>query len=148
MQRWFHARDFAVDRQQQVLPTRFDGRLLHIERIEIVRLIQPADQSVQCQAEQTESPRPVRQIKTQFASIQMSATANAKPGHVVLVITNKNERRLSVQFPVFNADTQMQKGKPAKRQHRRPRECRPFAPLKLFLLRLAMHNDARIQSKA
>ena len=148
MQRWFHARDFAIDRQQQVLPTRFDGRLLRVERIEIVRLIQPADQSVQCQAKHTDSPSPLRQINTQVASIQMGATSNAKPGHVVLVITNKNERRFSVQFPVFNTDTQMQKGKPAKCQHGRPRECRPFAALKLFLLRLAMHNDARIQSKA
>ncbi len=74
----------------------FDPNFFRTQGYKIFFLMQSAQQSPQRQSDQSQSPGTISHVETQLALIEMSSTADVQRLHFVLVVTDKDKRRVAV----------------------------------------------------
>src|SRR5205823_13222405 len=121
---------------------------LYTQAVTIMRRIDSTSHCAGRRSKQAETTGLMSEVKAERAAVQTRAAADPKSRHTIFVIANEKERCFSVELPAFNANVETQKWISPKREHGRPRECRPFTAIELLLPVFAVDNDARINPEA
>jgi hypothetical protein len=119
MQRRFHPRYFAIDRNEEPDAPPFDESFFDRIRLKIFGLFQSPEKCVRGQSQETEPPGAMRQIKAERSGIQTSATAEAETGQLVFVVAYKNEWRLSHKHFSVRGDAKIEQLNPPEDMKRR-----------------------------
>ena len=144
MERRFHSRDFAIERDQQTPLARLDPRFRYAKNIEIFRLIDSPKKRVKRQPEKAEASGPMAEIQAKFAGVHAGAGTEIEAGDLVFIVADEKKGGPAKDLLAFENNPQIQKRKTAHRLKSRPEKRRPLAARETVLLRFAAGNNLGI----
>src|SRR5439155_14065708 len=96
LERHIERRDLAIGRDQQAFVAALDAQLARGARLEVARLVQPAEERAQREQHQARAPMALRDVDAQHAAVEALAQPDIEALHLVNVVADEHEWRAPV----------------------------------------------------
>src|SRR5438105_7891896 len=146
--RCFDDADLAAGGNMHALAPRLDLDVLRANRVEVPRLIKTAEQGPQCQSNEAQTPRAIRDVEAELTAVQTCARANPESLHLISIIADEDKRRAPCQPFAVDVKKHLHERIAPQDRERRPDGRGPFAAAEPLLLQVTCFHQLRVNAQA